>query len=343
MPNPRTPSPNGELMWKQVDPDRLADDRLAVTVAIGALLFLTVGVGQLVFDSTPGVVAPSILALVTGTVLGITALLLWRRPDLVTPGNARILVTGTAIIVIINPIAYIVSTHVAYPAIGTLLVIVGIGALVPYPRIAIVLIVIVNVIAALFAVRYPQSATVGSVLLQLFKADMSALVIALAWRRTENRLQLANETIRQMADTDPLTGVLNRRGFWDRSDQVIMRADAMNAHVVLGFIDLDGLKVVNDVFGHAAGDEALASVGAALSLRMADGDLAARIGGDEFALVSAISDAAEIPRFTSGFEAELDALTHPLTVGWAVREPDSAVGLGELLIEADRAMRARRT
>ncbi len=330
------------VTWRSVKPDELVDDRLVITVALGALLFWGVGITQLVLVPDPGSFIPSIIAVVTAAVLSVGAFFLWRRPDLVTAQNARILVSVTAVIVAANPISYIAFTHVAYPAIGTLLVIVCIGALVPYPWTAVALIAIINVTAVSFAIVYPQAATTGMVAVQLFKADLAALIIALAWRRTERRLQVANETIRQLAEVDALTGLLNRRGFFAREQALTERADDADEWLLLGFIDVDGLKQVNDVHGHSVGDEALAVVGDTLSGVLTGLDVAARMGGDEFAVVVTVADGASIAPAQTRIESALSDMAQPVTVGWAVREPRSDAVLKELLAEADRAMRERR-
>ncbi len=76
------------------------------------------------------------------------------------------LVSSAALVVAANPVAYVLCTHVAYPSIGTLLVIVGIGALVPYPSIALALIVGLNVAALVFAWCYPQAAQADRMMLR---------------------------------------------------------------------------------------------------------------------------------------------------------------------------------
>jgi hypothetical protein len=244
--------------------DALVDDRLVITVLVGCLLFLGVGVSQLSVDHTRGAVPASAFALATAGVLGVVTLVLWRWPGVITPRNAVWAVALTAIVVGANPVVYIVCTGIAYPSVGTLLVIVGIGALVPYPRVAAGLILILNVIAVLCAIRYPQSASVGMVAMQLLKADLLAVIIAVTWRRTERRLRDANETIRQMAVTDDMTDLLNRRGFTERGGRYLNDAEHRGRHLLLAFVDIDGLKQINDSQGHAAGDVTITAVGESL-------------------------------------------------------------------------------
>ena len=85
--------------------------------------------------------------------------------------------------------------------------------------------------------------------------------------------------------TDPLTGCLNRRGFSERFDAELARADREGGEVALIQLDLNGFKSVNDGHGHAAGDELLRWVGSTLKGLLRGSDATGRLGGDEFALL----------------------------------------------------------
>ncbi|WP_022687783.1 diguanylate cyclase domain-containing protein [Sphingomonas phyllosphaerae] len=93
------------------------------------------------------------------------------------------------------------------------------------------------------------------------------------------------QQLRRSADTDALTGIANRAAF-DRELQAAMeraRRDGTRLHLAL--IDLDGFKAINDTLGHGAGDDVLRLTGAALAEPWLMGSIAARIGGDEFAVI----------------------------------------------------------
>lgn len=94
------------------------------------------------------------------------------------------------------------------------------------------------------------------------------------------------------ARTDFLTGLANRHEFDSFLRREVARAERFGDPLSLAMIDLDGLKRINDERGHKAGDEALRTVGATLKATVRSLDLAARIGGDEFALVMPQTDAA---------------------------------------------------
>ncbi|EST23686.1 hypothetical protein N566_25455, partial [Streptomycetaceae bacterium MP113-05] len=106
------------------------------------------------------------------------------------------------------------------------------------------------------------------------------------------------EEVRQLAFTDPLTGLANRRAVDARLDEALERHRLEGAVVSLAVCDVNGLKRVNDVHGHEAGDRLLARFGAVLSCcgAMLPGALVARLGGDEFCLLAVGPPAEEVVR-----------------------------------------------
>lgn len=97
----------------------------------------------------------------------------------------------------------------------------------------------------------------------------------------------SNEDLLQRASlTDPLTGLANRRHFDQRLREELARVDRYKQPLALMLLDLDGLKGVNDVGGHEAGDNALRAVARTLQKTCRSTDLAARIGGDEFIVLA---------------------------------------------------------
>jgi len=100
-------------------------------------------------------------------------------------------------------------------------------------------------------------------------------------RRVYDRLAASEHHFRELAHTDPLTGLANRRGLL----RALYEDAVAGTPCVLLTLDLDGFKNVNDVRGHDAGDAVLIEVGQRLRLNLRPGDLAARLGGDEFAVL----------------------------------------------------------
>lgn len=94
-----------------------------------------------------------------------------------------------------------------------------------------------------------------------------------------------SESLRRLADTDPLTGLLNRNGFLAPANREHAIAERSGNPLTLAVIDLDGFKQVNDRRGHLVGDRLLADLGRSWLERLRAGDILARHGGDEFVLL----------------------------------------------------------
>jgi len=160
--------------------------------------------------------------------------------------------------------------------------------------------------------------------------------------------QLAEQKreLEQMMLVDDLTGLLNRRGLQLVGEQALYKARRDGIGVVLLFLDLDGLKQINDGLGHSAGDEAIRTLASVIRDVVRGSDIAARIGGDEFAMLlfDANSEAAThvVERIELGVAAERErnALRYELSVSVGVCEidPRTPGSIEELLAQADRSM-----
>jgi diguanylate cyclase (GGDEF)-like protein len=106
-------------------------------------------------------------------------------------------------------------------------------------------------------------------------------VVALLVRQLRTHV----EAQQRLARTDHLTGLLNRAGFMELAEVLASSASRYDLSLVIGFIDLDGFKKVNDTLGHHHGDEVLKKVGATLKNSNRESDITARLGGDEFAVL----------------------------------------------------------
>jgi diguanylate cyclase (GGDEF)-like protein len=166
------------------------------------------------------------------------------------------------------------------------------------------------------------------------------------------RIVLEHEAIQReltrQARTDPLTGLLNRRAFLEEATRRLDRLEAEGLPASLLFIDLDGLKQLNDSAGHEAGDVALTLTSALLRRTFRPTDLIARLGGDEFACwldgadTLTAAERAESLRLTA--PNELAHLTVgqtggvSMSIGIAMRTAGSDETLEHLLQRADQAM-----
>ena len=94
----------------------------------------------------------------------------------------------------------------------------------------------------------------------------------------------------RLAHHDSLVGLPNRRSFLGNLERLIARIDRYGGHAAMLFVDLDGLKAINDKFGHCAGDKALVEVSRLLVASVRNADFVARLAGDEFGILLEHSD-----------------------------------------------------
>jgi diguanylate cyclase (GGDEF)-like protein len=171
----------------------------------------------------------------------------------------------------------------------------------------------------------------------------SLSVAAVVVRMLKERHDELVRRLSRAAETDPLTGLLNRRGFNDRLAAELERARRAGRPVGVLVGDLDHFKSVNDRFGHAAGDEVLERVAALLYDTKRVSDSVARIGGEEFALILPYTSRpgtkalAERLRHRVRDSFAEDNLGLTMSFGMAVF-PDDGDDVESLLRAADRAM-----
>lgn len=180
--------------------------------------------------------------------------------------------------------------------------------------------------------------------------DESALLDALAPLVGQQILQMQDrEAWRNQATTDPLTGLLNRRGLDLALPSLRVRSAQGRYPLVVAMLDLDHFKRVNDLHGHPVGDDVLRLVSRLLRHHTRDGDLVVRWGGEEFLLVLADVDVAAaigtLGRLRRALRDSTPApLTHPLTFSAGVAQgPGGEDDMYASIAEADAALlRAKR-
>ncbi len=118
---------------------------------------------------------------------------------------------------------------------------------------------------------------------ELLRAELESAISQVQSKNTQ--LESSLKLLEEMAATDPLTGLYNRRHFSKVIDQLFAEANRYGKDLSCVMIDLDGYKQLNDKFGHQVGDQLLQVAGKAINSNMRQMDVAARYGGDEFVLL----------------------------------------------------------
>jgi diguanylate cyclase (GGDEF)-like protein len=188
-----------------------------------------------------------------------------------------------------------------------------------------------------------------------FDSDAVALISALA---AQTALAIINaelyETTLELATSDPLTGVLNRRAMVKQIEYEIARAQRFNTKLALLLVDVDHFKAYNDRMGHVLGDVALKEIAAALKESIRKVDTVARFGGEEFCVILPLSDinaarevASKLCEAIRGLKlrgVEKQELGHlSISIGITVISGESEILSGdgavtELIAHADRAL-----
>ncbi|MEO0161972.1 MAG: diguanylate cyclase [candidate division WOR-3 bacterium] len=153
-------------------------------------------------------------------------------------------------------------------------------------------------------------------------------------------------TLQALSFTDELTGLYNRRGFLTLAEHQLRIAQRTQKSLLLLFMDMDNLKDINDAFGHAMGDQALIHTALILKRTFRESDLIARIGGDEFVVLTLEIKKTRGQEFYERLYRRLEAFNESghlpfkisLSAGWSYYHPRRPVTITSLLRSADRMM-----
>ncbi len=165
-------------------------------------------------------------------------------------------------------------------------------------------------------------------------------------RRSEKALRSLSTELEQLALSDELTGLKNRRGFLVLADQALRMARRAKVKCVLVFVDLDGLKRVNDERGHAAGDTLISDAARVLTSVFRESDVVGRVGGDEFAVFALLDEHDGATAVSTRLQAEIDrfnaqavpSMRVSMSIGIEELHPSADTPLDVLLSRADKAM-----
>jgi diguanylate cyclase (GGDEF)-like protein len=163
------------------------------------------------------------------------------------------------------------------------------------------------------------------------------------------QLEQRVEQLDHLAHQDSLINLPNRRGFMRALERFVDRAKRYGESSAMLFVDLDGLKMINDSFGHKAGDEALIQVAELLVGGVRRSDVVARIGGDEFGILlahagedSANETAARLIQQIAGCDFTHEGDVLPLSVAIGVGMIGAEDSPEEIMARADEAMYRRK-
>lgn len=162
--------------------------------------------------------------------------------------------------------------------------------------------------------------------------------------------QKAQSRLQNLSLVDELTGVYNRRGFMTIAHQQTKLAQRTQSPWVIVFADVDGLKKINDTYGHQEGDLVLRDVARLLKSTFRESDVIARIGGDEFAVMAFAATETLAASFTRRLQALVDAVNATpgrryrlaISLGLAHYDPLNPRRVEEVLAQADAAMYAQK-
>jgi diguanylate cyclase (GGDEF)-like protein len=161
-----------------------------------------------------------------------------------------------------------------------------------------------------------------------------------------HELRIASDTADRLARTDELTGMKNRRAFYELAQQAFEQAARYERPLSLISLDIDHFKSINDTWGHAAGDAALRSIARVMTTTSRVTDIAGRVGGEEFAILlpettteAAVVHAERLRRDVADIVVSYDGVDIRLTCSMGVASRDEfTVSLDRLMARADAAL-----
>ena len=176
--------------------------------------------------------------------------------------------------------------------------------------------------------------------------DPAELLAEIAQLRADKaRLEQKCGELDQLAHLDPLIPIANRRGMMRELETMIARCERFDTPAAVLFVDLDGLKMLNDCYGHEGGDAALLHVAEQLQRGVRSTDCVARLGGDEFCILlehateaSAIDTAGRLANLVAGADFLFNGQPVPLSVAIGLTVIERGDTPTAVLARADQAM-----
>jgi diguanylate cyclase (GGDEF)-like protein len=169
--------------------------------------------------------------------------------------------------------------------------------------------------------------------------DLEALEIIASFAAIAISHARMHREVSHRAVTDGLTGLFNRRYFEELLDRELQRAERHGREFSLALVDVNDFKLYNDRYGHQAGDEALAALGAALRMSLRSSDLAARYGGDEMVVIlpeTRLEKAYQL--FAKRVRNAMGEALRSLSPDGIASYPQDGKDAHDLVLAADRAL-----
>ena len=325
----------------------VASHVLPVSALLSAFYVVMIVVHPLVLETRLG---PAVIAgaLLSAVVAALVALLAWRKG--ISRRWGHVVMAGLIALTTADALAHMVVSSDPQESVTFLLILVGAGtALLSYRWFlsAALGVWLAWGLAILLVGGSPHSW--GQWILFMLAGTLLAAVINMVRRSSIDVAVAAIQSARRAATEDSVTGLYNRRGLALLGREVVGVARRTNEAVHCTFLDIDGLKAVNDTMGHDAGDRLIAAVGDALSETARSTDVVARWGGDEFVVVG-LGPGLPLPDLDARVQGHLlqQQLQDPaigvvrISFGRALLEPWDEGGLERLVWAADRDMYERR-
>lgn len=318
--------------------ERMSPQTASALTLLGAVMLLVrarKGALSLVADALSLLLGLLILVILSGYVFGAIRMF----------GQSMLNRTSPESLVCLTLLNFVAFTRRAEYGVFSIVLGIGIGsriARIAMPAAVVVpfLLEIVRVEAGTSGAVHPETASALATSLVSFL--VFCLTMVMAWR-----INALEREVRDLSLQDELTGLYNRRGFYLLGQQALRAARRSGKPCSVLFVDVDGLKAVNDRFGHDIGSEFLKEVAELLKATYRDVDIVGRIGGDEFAVFSDFNGAG-MPGIADRLEraaAQVNASgqrRYPLafSIGQAICQPSEQMTLDGLLAIADSRMYA---
>ena len=148
------------------------------------------------------------------------------------------------------------------------------------------------------------------------------------------------DRLEALSETDSLTGLLNARGFAGRLHAELKRATRYREPLTLMFLDLDGLKLINDRYGHRSGSDALVHVADVIQSELRESDSAARWGGDEFTILAPNTPPQAALTLAERIRSRVEDHRHPFAITASIGIASQAANGNEKALDDGRIMRA---